>query len=139
MKGLERTTELPKENKKRMERRVAEDEVYGTHHKWIMTQPCELRNHPAIRCTSYPDRAPIEGHHLKCVGSGGKDRNNEVPACNAHHDHFHWLGSVSAASDFYGRDFRSIAVQYTERFDEVMERVNERVEQAMETTHGERA
>lgn len=108
---------LPKVNKERRARREAEGLVYSEHHHWIMRQPCELRDHPLHQCGTFPERHPIEGHHLKHVGNGGEDRANEIPCCPVGHDFLHSLGSVSAACDFYGRDFRSLAVEYTLRFE----------------------
>lgn len=109
--------ELPKRNPERMKRREAADEVYGSHHKWIRRQPCHLRG---PECGYYEDRPNVEGHHLKHTGNGGKDRDNEVPLCPAHHDEHHRLGSISRACEHYRRDWRSIAVEYTAQHDREM-------------------
>lgn len=108
---------LPRVNKERRARRESDDLVYGTHHAWIKRQPCELMDHPLHACDFYADRPCIEGHHLKHVGNGGEDRSNEIPCCPALHDEFHALGSVSKACEHFGRDFRSVAVEYTASFD----------------------
>lgn len=113
--------EMRRFNPDKRERRQSEGKVMGDHHEWIKRQPCELADHPAHRCGFYPPERPvIEGHHLKTRGSGGQDRDNEIPCCPVAHDELHAAGDVSAQCERFGRDFRSIAVMYTEDFDEEM-------------------
>jgi len=109
--------ELPAVNKERRKRRADAGLVYGPYHRWIKQQPCALAGHPRHRCGYYEDRPGVEGHHLKHVGNGGQDRDNELPLCPVGHDHAHALGSISALCEHYGRDFRTIAALYTEDYD----------------------
>lgn len=101
--------DLPPVNRGRQKRRRAAGLVYGPHHEWMKGRPCVLTG--LHRCMG-----PVTGHHLKSVGSGGEDRNNQVPVCEAAHREFHDR-PLSEMCDRYGWDFRSIACEYTARFD----------------------
>lgn len=114
---LERRAELPPVNRERKARRRTEDLVYGSHHFWIRTLPCCLIGHPEHRCGYYPDRPGNEGHHLRTVGAGGRDRNNEVPACPVGHDELEAAGGVSSQCEWARMDLLSLACEYTARFD----------------------
>ena len=114
---------MNKVNKARLERRERDDRVYGSHHSFIKEGACDVRlrqraNGSIHECGFFADRPNIEGHHIKSVGSGGEDRNNEVPLCPAAHDEAHSL-SVSDWCRLYHRDFKSVAAIYTEQFDEL--------------------
>jgi hypothetical protein len=108
---------LPDVNLERQKRRQEEGLVKGPHHHWIANEPCVLAGAPGHVCGFTEDQPAICGHHLKTIGSGGEDRNNEVPVCALAHIEFHAAGSISRMCDRHGRDFRSIACIYTERFD----------------------
>lgn len=113
---------LNKVNWDKRNRRSDEDLVKGSHHRAIMTFPCALADDPQkMPCASYTGRAPIEGHHLKTVGSGGQDRDNEIPVCNAHHDECHRAGDISSQCERFKRDLRSLACEYTKRVDLLLE------------------
>jgi hypothetical protein len=115
------TNQMRKFDPERRARRESEGLVLGDHHAWIKRQPCELYDHPDHTCGFYPDRPRIEGHHLKTRGSGGQDRDNEIPVCPVGHDELEAAGNVSSQCERFGRDFRSIACEYTARFDAEME------------------
>lgn len=107
-------------NPEKRARRESEGLVYGDLHKWIKGQECAGAGHPLHICEYYPpERRWVESHHLKSVGSGGEDRNNCVPCCPAFHDEFHRRG-LTGMCEHYGRDWRSIACEYTEDYDEAM-------------------
>lgn len=107
---------MRKVNEDRQRRREEADLVYGTHHEWIKTLPCDLDGRQGHTCRYYDDRPRVEGHHIKHVGSGGEDRNNEVPLCPGGHDEAHAL-PLTAWCRKYHRDFRSVACDYTNQFD----------------------
>ena len=109
---------MRKVNKERMERRYEADLVLGSHHRWIMTLPCDLAGHQHHECGYYEDRAPTEGHHLKSRGSGGEDRNNEIPCCPKLHDEFERT-PLNEMCRRYHRDFKSVAADYTATFDQL--------------------
>lgn len=106
---------MNKVNESRRQRREAEDLIYGSHHSWIGSLPCVLADVDGHRCEWF-DGIPTVGHHLRSVGSGGEDRRNEVPVCGLAHAEFHAL-PLSAICRKYHRDFKSMASEYTERFD----------------------
>ena len=70
---------MPGRNRARQKRREEAGEVYGPYFKWMVGQPCEAANG---HCVTW---APTVGHHVKTVGSGGKDAENLVPLCVLHH------------------------------------------------------
>lgn len=110
-------------NPERAARREEADLVYGTHHAFVKEGACDVRgrqrsNGSIHECGFFADRPNIEGHHIKSVGSGGEDRNNEVPLCPAAHDEAHSM-SVSEWCRLYHRDFRSVACEYTAQFDQL--------------------
>ena len=78
---------LPKTNKERRRRRREADEVYGSYHQWVSQQPCVLASYPRSGCFG-----KITGHHLKSVGAGGRDADNEVSICAKHHVQLHTVG-----------------------------------------------
>lgn len=98
---------IPKVNRKRKAKRAEAGEVYGPGYVWMVGQPCEESGHPDHRCIYYPDRN-LEAHHLKHVGSGGKDAFNLIPACHALHDEFH-ARPLSAMEAKYGKDYHACA------------------------------
>lgn len=107
---------MNKVNVERQKRREEADLVYGTHHDWIKTLTCDRAGAQNHRCRFYDDRAITEGHHLRSVGSGGQDRNNEIPCCPGLHDEFEGT-PLSDMCRKYHRDFKSVASDYTNEFD----------------------
>lgn len=107
---------MRKVNEERRARREEADLTLGSHHRWIVTLPCDLYGHQHHVCGFFEDRAPTEGHHLKARGSGGQDRNNEIPCCPKLHDEFERT-PLSDMCRKYHRDFKSVASDYTNRFD----------------------
>lgn len=107
---------LRKVNEERRARREQEGRVYGPLHDWIKTQPCDLAGRQGHTCRFYEDRPRIESHHIKTVATGGEDRNNTVPLCPAGHDEAHALPLGDWCRKHH-RDFRSVACDYTARFD----------------------
>ena len=105
------TKPMPKVNEARRARREAEGRVYSEHHEWIATQPCVLAGLQGHKCMGI-----VVGHHLKTVGSGGEDRNNQVPVCESAHSLFHDKPLSEVCRQFH-KDFKSIACIYTEQFD----------------------
>lgn len=96
---------LPFSNPKRKAKRKAEGEVYGPGWTWISENlPCAVRVHPDHRCIG---KGPA--HHLKTVGSGGKDEENCVPACIQFHTECH--ASEKKVEARYGLDLKGIAVE----------------------------
>lgn len=89
---LKRSTPLNRVNRDRKARRKEKDEVYGSYHWKIESLFCILSFDTRHECRSFPGRKPIEGHHVKSVGSGGKDRGNEVPLCPLAHDEVEQIG-----------------------------------------------
>ena len=61
-------------------------DVYGEYHRWIKTLPCTF---DGIRGGCF---GPIDGHHVRSVGAGGKDFANEIPVCRTHHREIHDRG-----------------------------------------------
>lgn len=103
---------MKKRNEERQQRRQEADLVYGTHHQAIKTFTCDLIDHQHHKCGYFEDRPKVEGHHLRSVGSGGEDRNNEIPACPVLHDEFERT-PLSEMCRKYHRDFKSVACDYT--------------------------
>ena len=97
-----------------MARRVEEDRVYGSHHQAIKAFPCDLQDNQHHKCGFFEDRPRIEGHHLKSVGSGGEDENNEIPCCPVLHDEFERNPLIDMCRTYH-RDFKSVACDYTRR------------------------
>jgi len=71
-------------NKEKRER-MRGKHTYGPYHRWISTQQCILAIYPDHTCMQYPDGKWVKGHHVKTVGSGGRDFLNEVPVCMLAH------------------------------------------------------
>lgn len=108
---------MNKVNAKRRAQRESEGLVYGPHHDYMRTLGCVLADvDHGHHCVFTKEQPNVVGHHLKSVGSGGEDRNNQVPVCGAGHIEFHGYG-IFAMCDMYGVDFRSLACEYTERYD----------------------
>lgn len=108
-----RNTEVKRFNRRRLAKRKAENLVYGTHHKAMARFACVLIGSNGHVCGPAPKQRKVCGHHLKTVATGGEDRNNEVPVCGLAHLEFHAAGSVSVMCNRHGKDFRSMAVEYT--------------------------
>lgn len=106
---------MNKVNQRRRAKRESDGLVYGDLHEWTKRQPCILADHPDHACAFYPDRKNVESHHVKSIGSGGKDENNTVPLCPRGHDEAHCLG-LTRLCEKYHRDFRSLACEVTEAF-----------------------
>jgi len=70
--------------KKRMRRDPETGHVhtYGAYHRWIKGKNCEV---VVIGNRQSDCEGKVTGHHMKTVGSGGRDFGNEVPLCNRHH------------------------------------------------------
>jgi hypothetical protein len=98
---------IPKANQKRKAKRAEADEVYGTYHRWVRDEsgePCALvLGHGGHRCGWFAVRTKMEAHHLKHVGSGGKDAANEIRVCPWAHDLLHQHGP-DYARDEHGLD-----------------------------------
>jgi hypothetical protein len=90
--------------------RVRGDEVYGSYHWWIKNWPCLFFDRG--ECSG-----SISGHHVKSVGSGGRDARNEVPLCAYHHrlgDDIGWKSfqkrmktDLKIAAEWYWRLYNS--------------------------------
>lgn len=76
-----RKTRVKAVNRERKKRRQQEGEVYGPFHRWVSGKPCIVRSELCW--------GTVAGHHLKSVGSGGKDADGEVPLCSLHHAEIH--------------------------------------------------
>lgn len=85
-------------NKDRKKRRADADEVYGSYFRWAKGNPCLIANDPAHAC-----RGPLDPHHVKSVGAGGKDAANLVVLCRGAHDEVHSIGP-SRWERRWGRD-----------------------------------
>ncbi|GMV07390.1 MAG: hypothetical protein AMXMBFR53_36650 [Gemmatimonadota bacterium] len=104
---LQRRTYLKAVNRERKARRREAGDVYGPGYVWATQQPCEERGHPLHRCGWSRDRRP-EAHHLKTVGSGGKDANNLIFCCHALHDEFH-ARTLEDMERKYRKDYHAVA------------------------------
>jgi hypothetical protein len=98
---------IPARNAKRQAKRQEADDVYGSYYRWVRDEsgePCALvLGHGGHRCGYYGDRRKMEAHHLKTVGSGGKDAANLVRICPLAHDLIHQHGA-NYARDEHGLD-----------------------------------
>lgn len=108
-----RRTPLNPVNRKRKAKRATEDQVYGSFHRWVKTHPCAIAGeHECI--------GPVDGHHLKSVGSGGVDAGNCVPLCRAAHTEIHTIG-FERFNENYFNDLRLFAAHlwtaYRQGFD----------------------
>lgn len=68
-------------------RRQAKGEIYGPYHEWVKTLPCLCKDNISTKCGG-----PVDAHHVKSVGAGGKDYANQVPLCRLHHQLLHTVG-----------------------------------------------
>ncbi len=76
------------------------DEPYRT---WVRAQGCVLRGRwchddnqiPAFQDSYHVCWGPVEFHHVKTRGAGGKDRGNGVGLCTTGHRSFHDLGRAT--------------------------------------------
>ena len=113
---------LRKVNVERQKRRADAGLVYGPVHDFVKSLTCDVagrqRSDGSIHvCGFYEDRPNVESHHIKHVGSGGEDRNNTVPLCPKAHDEAHSM-PLGEWCRLYHRDARSVACDYTARFDQ---------------------
>lgn len=111
---LRSRTPIKRRNAKRQAKRKAEGLVYGPYHAWIGTLPCTLASDPRHEC-----RGKVEGHHLKRVGNGGVDAENEIPLCENGHTlsmlSVHVMGPQSF-DRYWGVDSEAIAAALWERY-----------------------
>jgi len=111
---IKRSTPMPRENRKRKQKRAVEGLVYGPYHRWIETLPCHIAG-------KHTCGGRIVGHHVKHVGNGGQDYGNEVPLCSdAHTDSgiaVHTQGPDSFDTMF-NVDLKSEALRYATMWDE---------------------
>lgn len=100
--GPERRTRVKAFNAARKKRRKDAGEVYGPYYERIANRGTCLGQRALLghRCITYADRRP-EAHHVKHVGSGGKDAANLVDCCHGMHDWLHATGP-SAAAEYLG-------------------------------------
>jgi hypothetical protein len=81
------------------------DEPYRT---WVRGQGCVLRGRwchdeaksPDLQDSYHVCWGPIEFHHVKTRGAGGKDRGNGVGLCTTGHRTFHDLGRATFAARY---------------------------------------
>ena len=85
---------LKKRNAKRQARRRADDDVYGSYFRYVKSLPCSVRGEG--QCFG-----EVTGHHLKTVGSGGKDAGNLVPLCYGHHREIHDFGAQAFDAKYF--------------------------------------
>ena len=87
--SLQRHAFMRAVNPERKAKRKEAGEVYGPYHRWVADDseaPCVLYRRGGHLCEWVGDRRRMEGHHVKRVGSGGKDAGNEVRVCPLAHD-----------------------------------------------------
>lgn len=113
---------MPRVNKARQQRREEAGLTYGPVHDYVKSLTCDVRGRQRSDgtihvCGFYEDRPNVESHHIKHVGSGGEDRNNTLPLCPKAHDEAHAL-PVGDWCRLYHRDFRSVACDYSQQFDQ---------------------
>jgi hypothetical protein len=77
--------------------------------KWLRTFGCIT---PRQSCSG-----PIDLHHVKSRGAGGKDKANLVPLCHAHHMEGHTRGWVTFQNR-YEVDLQRIAVNIWSAYEE---------------------
>ena len=110
---------IPARNAKRQAKRQEADDVYGSYYRWVRDgsgEPCALTlGHGGHRCGYYGDRRRMEAHHLKTVGSGGKDAANLVRVCALAHDMIH-DGGRNYAREEHGLDLIKIALSIYARY-----------------------
>jgi len=117
---LQRRTWIKAMNRERKAKRRAEGLVYGPYHRWVADEsnaPCALRQGSGGHaCGFFPYRARMEGHHLKKVGSGGKDAANEVRVCAFAHDLLEDHPGTMWAKTEHGVDLIGIALDLWARY-----------------------
>jgi len=111
---LQRRSPIPKVNRKRRAKRKAGGEVYGPYYVKIANlRTCVgQRGEVPHRCVYFDDRRP-EAHHLKKVGSGGRDASNCIDVCHGMHDRFESL-PLSQVEEELGLDMRAEAARLWE-------------------------
>lgn len=113
---LARRSELPKVNRKRKAKRKAENKVYGTYYITIANLPtCVGQRGRAPHQCCYTLTRRAEAHHLKKVGSGGRDAENCLDVCHRMHDEFESrpLSEIEAET---GLDMKAEAARLYEEF-----------------------
>lgn len=86
---LQRRTRLRPINPERRQRMRTDPDghqhTYGDYHRFVSKQPCLLRRVRRHHCIG-----EVSGHHIRTVGAGGRDYEQEVPLCAmAHLSHDH--------------------------------------------------
>jgi hypothetical protein len=111
---------IPRVNRARKARRVQADEVYGSYYRWVRDEsgePCALAmGTGGHRCGSREGRTRLEAHHIKTVGSGGKDAANTIRVCPAAHDEIHDHGRTHVRNT-HGIDLIGVALDTYARHD----------------------
>lgn len=111
---LQRRSPLPKVNRRRKAKRKAEAKIYGPYYVRIANLPSCVGQRGAAphRCIYFDDRRP-EAHHLKKVGSGGRDASNCLDVCHGMHDRFE-SQPLSRIEEETGLDMRAEAARLWE-------------------------
>lgn len=87
-----------------------ERDVYGPLYDVVRQYPCAFHN---LTIPCFGQSGP---HHVKTVGSGGRDHENVIPVCMAHHSMLHGQYYGITAKDFceeHGIDLDEVAKEYT--------------------------
>jgi hypothetical protein len=125
--SLNRGGKIAPVNQARKARRKEAGDVYGPYHRTVASFSCIGRGSVKhIVCESFPGRAPIESHHVRSVGAGGKDEENTVPVCPALHDMIEgkvwgWTRSRVEREILNGRKLDEIAIEIAPRVRERMD------------------
>lgn len=69
-------TPIRKRNPERAAR--LDREACGPHADYVRRHPCRICGH-----------VPVQAHHVKSRGAGGKAENNLIPLCPVHHERVH--------------------------------------------------
>lgn len=88
-------------------------EVYGWIWREVSRLPCVARGHPAHSCGP-----PGPGHHVKTVGSGGRDYENVIPCCYALHMMCHgaiWGWTQRRVEEEFQLDLKQLAKEATQQ------------------------
>ena len=90
---------------------TAERHTYGAYHGWVASQGCVARGFFGHRCIGRTC-----GHHLRSIGAGGRDYQNEVGVCAQAHSQLHSLGR-RLFEEHYGLDLEAEAIRLAFLYD----------------------
>jgi hypothetical protein len=86
-------------------RQAKEGKVYGPHHQHVKALArCVMAGIAGHVCGGEWD-----SHHVKTVGSGGKDAGNVVPMCRDAHREVHALAPSKWEAKYPGVDLKALA------------------------------